>query len=125
MQTSRASAASGSAVGEDATHVTIWDAAGSGSAPSGGNLLVGAQAISNNPDMLASGDKYRIASGWTIATLTASGLMTERMARRMLTGAVTGDIWVQWHDGAPGTNGTSNVMNVARTRIQASQITVA
>ena len=48
------------------------------------------------------------------------------MARRALAGKVAGGIWLQYHDGAPGSNGTANVISdITRTQVAQSAFTIA
>lgn len=52
----RSIAAPAGAVGDDCTHVSLWDA------QQAGNLLA-SKAISTNPEALALGERYEIAGG--------------------------------------------------------------
>ena len=57
----QSAAAPAGAVGDDCTHVNLWDAL------TGGNSL-GSQAISTNPDALALGDRLQFAIGALVIT---------------------------------------------------------
>ena len=121
--------AAAAAVGEDVTWITLWDAAGSGSPPSGGNPI-SAHRLTNNPDALTLGQSIEIAAGGIVQTLTrltATSTLREyeESVKRKLQGWIDGGIWVQYHDGGPGTAATSNVMNLARTAVAESAWTVA
>ena len=51
---------------------------------------------------------------------------TEAMAMRKLTGAVAGGLWVQFHTGDPGANGTSNAISeLGRVQVTQAQWTIA
>ena len=105
-------------VNEDATIITLWDAS------TGGNLLQEI-TISNNPDALVLNARYQIAANAIALTQPVGTGEQEEMAKRALRGRVAGGVWVQFHDGAPGTAGTANVIALARVQIQESQFTVS
>lgn len=105
-------------VNEDATIITLWDASTSG------NLLQEI-TISNNPDALVLNARYQIAANAIVLTQPVGTGEKEEMAKRALRGRVKGGVWIQFHDGAPGTNGTGNVIALARVQIQESQFTVS
>ena len=113
------SAAAGSGqVGNDATHVSLWDAL------TGGNLLWQG-AITTNPDALAQNDRFEIAAGALRLEYTAGTGETAAMEARVVRGKIAGGIWVQYHTGAPGNRGTANVIGIARTPIAQGDFTVA
>ena len=111
-------AAQAAQVGNDCTHISLWDAA------VGGNLL-GQKAITGNPAPLALGEKFEIAAGALVLTVTKAADATDEMARRAAAGQVAGGVWVQYHTGAPGAAGTDNVIGIARTSIPQAQWVVA
>ena len=114
IQSAQAQAAQ---AGEDATIVTLWDAATSG------NLLQ-QLTITGNPDALVVDARYRLAVGALVIEQKVATGETQEMAKRALRGRVSGGIWIQWHDGAPGTAGTSNVVALARTQVTQAQFSV-
>ena len=91
------------AVGDDCTIVTLWDA------ELNGNFLQEI-TISTNPDALVLNEIYEIAAGAIVLTQPVGVGETEEMARRGLRGRVSGGLWVQYHTGAAGVNGTANVI---------------
>ena len=93
-------AAPSGAVGDDCTHVAFWSAASAGS-------LLGTQALSNNPDALALGERYSFAAGALVLTTPAGANETEAMAQRAATGKVAGGVWVSFHTSDPGSAGTT------------------
>lgn len=112
-------AAPQAAVGGDCTHVSLW------TAETGGSFLQSV-AITGNPDALALGDTYRLASGALVIEQPVDTGGTEAMARRAAAGRVLGGVWVQYHSGAPGTAGTANVITaLGRTNISQSQFTIS
>ena len=107
------------AVGEDATWINVW------SALTGGNNL-GRQAISTDPDALALGDRYEFAAGALVFTQPEGTGETNHMSERKVRGVVLGDVWISWHTGDPGTNGTANsVTGIPRTPVAATNFTFA
>lgn len=111
-------AAAGAAVGKDCTQVTLWTAA------AGGSFLWG-QAISTNPTALTLGEKYEIAAGALVLTQPIGPGETEAMARRAITGRIAGTLYLQFHTGAHGANGTDNVLPaLARVAIAEADWTV-
>ena len=59
-------------------------------------------------------------------TQNPTGNETEAMAMRKLTGAVAGGLWVQFHTGDPGANGTSNAISeLGRVQVTQAQWTIA
>ena len=112
-------AAPAGAVGDDCTHVSLWDAV------QNGNLL-GPKAISTNPDALALGEKLAIAVEALVLTTPVGVDETAAMAERAARGKVGGGVWVQFHTGAPGANGTDNVIDeLGRVAIAQADWTVA
>ncbi len=91
------------AVGQDATHVSLWTAARAGS-------FLWAKAISTNPDALALGERYEIAADALVLNQPTGAGETEAMATRALNGRIAGTLHLQFHTGAPGANGTANVL---------------
>ena len=112
------SAVAGSAQdGDDVTNLTYW------SALTGGNYL-GTKAVTNNPAAIATGGRFTIASGEVRFTVP-NGDGTNHFAERMARGIVEGGIWVQFHTGSPGSNGTSSVISLARVAMAASLFSFA
>ena len=106
-------------VSDDATHYSLWDAL------TGGNLLSDG-TLANNPDPLTANQFYQIPSGDIVFTLPeGSAGLSEEMARRGVVGMVVGVIYAQMHDGAPGTNGTANILTTTRVAIQNANWTIA
>ena len=105
-------------VGNDCTHISVW------SALTGGSLLW-AGTINTNPDALALGGRFQIAAGALVFEYTKGTGETDAMELRGAAGKVRGGVWVQYHTGAPGTAGTSNVIGLARTPIAESAFTTA
>ena len=115
----RSIAAPAGAVGDDCTHASLWDAA------QNGNLL-GTKAISTDPDALALGEKLEIAAEALVLNAPAGADETAAMAERAARGKVAGGVWVQFHTGAPGANGTDNVIDeLGRVAIAQADWTVA
>ena len=107
------------AVGDDATIVSFW------TTETGGSYLDDG-TISTNPDALALGDTYSIAINAITFTQNPTGNETEAMAMRKLTGAVSGGLWLQFHTGDPGNNGTSNAIGeLGRVQVTQAQWTIA
>ena len=112
-------AAPSGAVGDDSTIVSFW------TTETGGDYLDDG-TISTNPDALALGDTYSIAVNAITFTQNPTGNETEAMAMRKLTGAVAGGLWVQFHTGDPGANGTSNAISeLGRVQVTQAQWTIA
>ena len=112
-------AAPAASVGEDCTHVSLW------SALTGGDFLQ-SQSISTNPSPLALGEQYEIAAGALVLDQAAPTNGTEDMAERAVRGRILGGVWVQAHTGAPGGNGTNNVLpGLARVAIAQAGFTVS
>ena len=112
----QSAAALAGAVGDDATHIAAWD----GDTPGTDNLL-GSQAISTDPDALALGDRYQFAAGMLVITQPEGPGETNHLSERKARGAVAGGVWVSWHTGAPGANGTANrITEIASTEIAAA-----
>ena len=115
----QSAAAQSGAVGEDATWINLW------SALTGGNNL-GRQAITGNPAALALGDRYELAADALVFTQPDGAGETNHMSERKLRGAILGGVWVSWHTGDPGVNGTDTpVTGIARTPIAAANFTFA
>ena len=107
------------AIGEDASWINLW------SALTGGNNL-GRQAFSTNPDALELGDRYELAASALVLTQPEGSGETNHLSERKLRGAVAGGVWVSWHTGNPGANGTANpVTGIARTPVVAGNFTFA
>lgn len=105
-------------VGDDCTHVTLWDAL------IGGNLLWGG-AINTDPSPLALGERFQIAAGALRLEYTAATGETADMEERVVNGKIAGGVWVQYHTADPGSAGTDNVINIARTPVAENGFTVA
>ena len=87
----RSIAAPSGAVGDDCTHISLWDA------QQNGNFLQ-SQEISTDP---------------------------AAMAERAVRGRIAGGVWVQFHTGAPGAQGTDNVITeLGRVQIAQAGFTV-
>ena len=93
--------ATAGAVGDDCTHVALWNTA------VGGDLLW-RQAISTDPSALALGERLQIVSGALVIDVPTATGETEAMAQRKAQGAITGGVWVSFHTGDPGSTGTDN-----------------
>ena len=104
-------------VGSDCTHISLWDAETSGT-------FLWGTAITGNPSPLGSGEGYEFAAGALVINQPVDTGGTEAMARRAVMGRVAGGVWVQYHSGAPGSAGTSNVITLARTQIPESGFTI-
>ncbi len=96
-------AAPAGAVGQDCTHVTLWTAAAAGA-------LLWSRAITTNPDPLALGEPYQAAAGALVIDQPTGPGETEAMAARGIRGRIAGTLYLQFHTGAPGANGTGNVL---------------
>lgn len=115
----RSIAAPAGAVGDDCTHVTLWDA------QAAGDLLL-SLAITTNPDALVLGDRYELAAEALVLTQNPAAGETAAMAERAVRGRIAGGVWVQFHTGAPGAAGTGNVISeLGRTEIAQAAWTVA
>ena len=113
-------AAPAGAVGDDVTDFSFWDAAAAA-----GNLLATA-SNTEDPDALALGDTLRFAAGVLSFTQNEGVGETNHMSERAVRGRVAGGVWVQYHTGAPGANGTANVIpEIPRTEIAEGDFTVA
>ena len=101
-------AAPAGAVGDDCTHVSLWDT------QAAGNLLL-TLAITTNPAALALNDRYQIAAQALVLTQNPGVGETPAMAERALRGRIAGGVWVQFHTGAPERTGppTSSPSSVA------------
>ena len=100
-------------VGDDATHWTMWDA------PNAGNLKW-VSAVSGNPAALAANEFYRLQPGDISISVpegtdgaTGSGAAD---GVRGIMGLANSGIgrYYQLHDGAPGGNGTNNVLTTRK-----------
>ena len=112
-------AAPADAVGDDATHYGIWDAA------TNGNFL-GGDTIGTNPTPLELGERYEIeASSITLTFLRGTDGFTEEMAKRQRDGAVSGTLYISVHDGDPGTTGANEITDLDRATIAESGWTKA
>lgn len=112
-------AAASAQSGEDATHVSVWTAA------TGGTWLFNV-AISNNPDPLEEGGRYRIAAEALVLTRSAGTGESEASAIRALRGILAGTTYWQLHTGNPGSAGTANVLTgIARLSLALSAFTIA
>ena len=112
-------AAPAGAVGSDCTDVSLWDAA------TGGNFLA-TQSISTNPAALVLGEKYEFAVNALVLNQPQATDEQAEMAIRALKGKVGTSFYIQFHTGAPGSNGTANVISdLGRKQVTASQMTFA
>ena len=105
------------AVGDDCTDISLW------SQENGGDFLQ-SQSISTNPSPLALGERYEFAAGALVINQPVGTDDTEAMARRAVRGRIAGGVWVQYHAGAAGANGTDNVIQLGRVNIAQSNFTV-
>ena len=103
-------------VNDDATWISGWTAA------SGGSRLF-KKIISNNPDALILGQPYQIAAGQIVLTYP-EGEGDEALAIRAARGAVAGGIFIQTHDGDPG-SGNANALSIARAEVAAATWVIA
>ena len=111
-------AAPAGAVGDDCTHISLW------TAEVGGDFLR-SQATSTDPDALALGERYQIDAGALVIDQPAAANETAAMAERAARGRIAGGVWVQFHTGAPGANGTDNVIDeLGRVQIAQAAFTV-
>ena len=108
------------AVGDDVTHISLW------TVETGGSLLQWTLIDSSeNPDPLALGDTYVLAIGALVIESDVVTNMTETMAQRSATGKVAGGVWIQYHTGSPGVNGTANVItDLGRAQVTQAQFTI-
>ena len=114
-------AAPAGAVGDDCTHIAIWD----GPTPGTDNLL-GTQAISTNPAPIALGDRLQFGAGTLVINQPEATDETNHLSGRKVRGAVAGGVWVTWHTGAPGTSGTANrIIEITPTAIAAADFSFA
>ena len=107
-----------SAVGSDATRISLWNAANAGD-------MLGDQAITNNPDPLILNEQYELAAGVIVMRQAAGAGETDKMAERALAGKIgDGDLYVQYHSGVVG-DGTQNVIaGLGRTQIPKASMTI-
>ena len=114
----RSVAASGDAIGEDCTHVSLWDSQTSGT-------FLWRTAIQGNPSPLTAGEGYEFAAGALIIRQDVGTGETEAMAQRAAAGRVKDGVWVQYHNGDPGADGTANVIpDLTRTNIAESDFSI-
>lgn len=115
----RSIAAPAGAVGDDCTHLSLWDA------QQNGNFLQ-SQQISTDPAALALGERYEIAAEALVINQPAGANESAAMAERAVRGRIAGGVWVQFHSGAPGAQGTDNVIaELGRVQIAQGGFTVA
>ena len=115
----RSIAAPAGAVGDDCTHISLWDA------QQNGNFLQ-SQQISTDPAALALGERYEIAAEALVINQPAGANESADMAERAVRGRIAGGVWVQFHTGAPGAQGTDNVIaELGRVQIAQGGFTVA
>lgn len=117
-------AAAQAAVGEDVEELSFWDAAGSGTPPSGGSALLSV-SISNNPAALTLAAMLQLAANEFVYTQNESAGETNFLSERKCEGVVSGGIWIQFHDGAAGTAKTANVMTLPRVQMEAANFSIA
>ena len=105
--------------GDDATHWTLWSALSSGT-------LYWSSTVAGNPAALGSNQYFRIAANNLILTLPiGSAGATAAFANYALTQALQATTYVQMHSGAPGNNGTSNILTSVRIAITSTEWTFA
>ena len=115
----RSIAAPAGAVGDDCTHISLWDQ------QQNGNFLQ-SQQISTDPAALALGERYEIAAEALVINQPAGANEAAAMAGRAVRGRIAGGVWVQFHTGAPGAQGTDNVIaELGRVEIAQAGFTVA
>ena len=92
------------AVGDDCSVITLWDAETNGE-------LLQEITISTDPAPLVLNEIYEIAAGAIVLTQPVGVGETEEMAKRGLRGRILGGVWIQYHTGAAGNDGTANVIS--------------
>ena len=116
------SAAAGSGqAGQDATHIAIWNHATN----TGASALLWRGTITTDPDALAQNDRYQFAAGALRLEYTAGTGETAAMEQRAVRGKIRGGIWISYHTGDPGANGTANLIGIARTAVAENAFTVS
>ena len=98
------------AAGHDATHWTMW-AAAAGGAP------MWTSALGNNPAALAANEFYRLAPGDISLEVPVGADGAAAATARIAVEAVVAEgsgRYFQLHDGAPGVNGTNNVLTARK-----------
>ena len=121
--TATSEAAVAAAAGEDVEEVSFWTTAGAGRPPAGGDYLFGV-AVSNDPAALTQNAMYEVAANQIRYDQPEAAGESNRLSARKLQGVIAGGLWMQFHDGARGANGTANVMNVARVALRAADFTI-
>ena len=107
------------AVGDACTFISVWDA------ETGGNFL-GSQSITTETDPLVLDERFRITAGGIVLTQPTSTQETAKLAVRALRGRIgTQGLWIRYHSGDPGSDGSANAIPVARTNIPTSNWTFA
>ena len=118
----RSVAAPSGAVGDDCTHVALWDDAS-------GTTFLGSRAISTNPSALQLGERLEIAPGALTLSQPVGDGETEALARRALAGKVSGGIYLSFHTADPTNSGSvqgTNAMisELGRVQIAQNQFTI-
>ena len=114
----QSAAAQSGDVGDDCTHISLWDAV------TAGNMLWRG-TITTDPSALALGERFQIAAGALRLDYTAGTGETAAMEQRVVTGKISGGVWVQYHTGDPGAAGDENVIGIARTPVGQASFTIA
>ena len=108
--------------GRDSTHWGLWTSASSGSFLFGG-------AHANDPAALVIGQQWVIAANAFVVTLAASvaSFLSEAGARKMLTGLMSGTVYVSHHSANPGNTGANEFSGsgYARVALAAGNVTIA
>ena len=122
-------AAQQGAVTEDCTHISLWD--GDRIERNGRPIgrFLESNVITNNPDQLSLGERFRISIGGLVLTqpVATSGVLlsTLTMAERAIRGKILGGVWVQFHKGDPGPDGTAmQITDMARLAIPQDDWTI-
>ncbi len=116
-------AAVAAAAGEDVQEVSFWTTAGAGRPPAGGEYLYGV-SVSNDPAALTVNAMYQVAANQLRYDQPEAVGESNRLSARKLQGMIAGGLWMQFHDGARGANGTDNVMKLARVALRAADFTI-
>ena len=121
--TANSEAAMAAAIGEDCSHVTIWDSVGVGRPPAGGNHRW-TIALSNDPNALTLGAMIQFAANQIRYIQNEVAGETNYQSEAKLEGMINGGLWMQFHDAAPGANGTNNIMNLARAALAEADFSI-
>ena len=84
----------------DITHFSIWK----------GGTYIGSSALSNNPDAPQTGASVTFAAS-ACGISIPEGELSSAGSEDTAEGVLDADLQVRLHSGAPGSNGTSNVLS--------------